>query len=90
MEYDACKSMVDEDMSIIRVMGTNPKNKRIFAYIAFLSSMQDDVMASILSTGVVPDFSIIIEQGSGVPSPKIKARMKNDYLFDEETAERLQ
>jgi hypothetical protein len=89
IEYSEYKSRVEEEMSIMLVIGTNPKNKHIFAYIAFLSSMYGDVMESIRTTGIVPDYAIIIEHGYGAPSRKIKAKMKTDYLFDHEGAEHL-
>ena len=89
IKYEEYKSQEEDSVRIMLVIGTDPKHRRIFAYIGFLTSRQDDVLECINRQRDLREVSIVIESGRGEPSPEIKAKMEKDYLFDHEAAEHL-
>lgn len=71
---------------IVLVRGESPEGEPIFAYVAVRADRLMEFMAAQQSGVFYPeDFGVVIEAGEGEPSAEVRARMRDEYSFNEET-----
>ena len=76
-QYDAAKKI-----HVYFIPGIDQKQGNKIYFYAIASSLLHKKMLECLEKGDIPDFAVIVEKGSGEPSPDVKAKIKAYYGFD--------
>lgn len=75
--------IAEETVCLVLVRGESPEGRPIFAYVAIRADNMEAFMAAQARGTFYPeDFGIVIESGSGEPTPDVRERMTRDYGFN--------
>jgi HEAT repeat protein/energy-coupling factor transporter ATP-binding protein EcfA2 len=75
--------ILESVVCILLVRGENPDAQPIYAYVAVRADKVADFMGAQKKGVFYPeDFGVIVEAGTGEPSPEVRKRMEDGYGFD--------
>src|SRR5579872_6504430 len=74
----------EKRVNIYFVPGTDKNGNAHYAYIASSALLHTQFM-DIIRTGLIPDFAVVVEEGSGMPpEEEIREKMLKLYGFESE------
>jgi hypothetical protein len=77
------KLALKEGIIIILLRGYSPEMQLQYAYVAVRGDQVADFRKALLQpTFVLDDYGIILESGTGEPTPEVMQRMERDYTFN--------
>ena len=75
--------LAEKTVCVLLVRGEAPDGTTIYAYIGVRADrLQEFMEAQKHGTFYPEEYGVVIESGTGVPSPEMQARMERDYGFD--------
>lgn len=80
-KYDAAKKI-----HVYFIPGIDKQSGKKIYFYAIASEMLHAEMMRCLSLGDIPHFAVVVEKGTGEPTPDIKAKIKAYYGFDHDAA----
>lgn len=81
-KYDAAKKI-----HVYFIPGIDKKTSGKIYFYAIASEFLHEEMMRALKDGVIPHFAVVVEKGSGDPTPEVKAKIKSYYGFDHDAAD---
>lgn len=79
------KLLAEKTVCILMLRGKDADNEPIYAYVAVRADMLEAFMAAQQKPDFNPeDYGVIVESGTGDPSPEVLERMEKDYGFNHE------
>ena len=77
------KILAEKTVCVLLVRGEDPSGQPIFAYVGVRADRLEAFMAAQRSGLFYPEeFGVIIESGTGDPSPEVRIKMERDYGFN--------
>lgn len=83
-KYDAAKKI-----HVYFVPGVDTRSGEKIYYYAIASELLHDQMLRCLKDGNIPDFAVVVDKGTGEPTPDTKAKIKAYYGFDHDEYEKI-
>jgi len=76
----------EKKINVYFVPGTGHDGKAMYSYVVCSALLHEQFLEAV-KLGVIPDFAVVVAAGEGTPDEETKARMKQYYGFDHDTAE---
>lgn len=79
------KVLAEKTVCILQVRGFDPEGTPIYAYVAVRADRMQEFMEAQRRGNFAPeDYGVIIEAGTGEPTPEVMKRMEEEYGFNHE------
>lgn len=77
---------IEKQVNVYYVPGVDARGEKNYIYVV-CSGLLHDLFVEAVRGGVIPDYAVVVEMGSGEPDAAIKTKMLEYYGFDHDNAE---
>jgi hypothetical protein len=79
----------EKQVNVYFIPGSDKKGGAHYAYVVCSALLHEKFVQAVMD-GIIPDFAVVVETGSGLPPPeKIQRKMHEYYGFEEKEAESI-